>query len=40
MMPQCVRVQIFGVPGDYSFAINDAAEEITDLQWIGCANEV
>lgn len=32
--------QVFGVPGDYSFAVNDAVEEVTSLQWIGCANEV
>jgi len=32
--------KIFGVPGDYAFAINDAAELCPGLQWIACANEL
>jgi len=32
--------QIFGVPGDYAFSIDDAVEQVVGLQWIGCANEL
>lgn len=32
--------QIFGVPGDYSFAIDDAVEVVDELSWVGCANEL
>ena len=32
--------QIFGVPGDYSFAIDDAVEVVDGLNWVGCANEL
>lgn len=32
--------RIFGVPGDYAFAINDAAEEVPGLSWVACANEL
>ena len=32
--------KIFGVPGDYAFSIDDAVEEIDELDWIGCTNEL
>lgn len=32
--------RIFGVPGDYAFAIDDFAEKVPGLQWIACANEL
>jgi indolepyruvate decarboxylase len=32
--------RIFGVPGDYAFAINDAAEQVPGLKWVACANEL
>lgn len=32
--------RIFGVPGDYAFAIDDAAELVPGLSWVGCANEL
>ena len=32
--------RIFGVPGDYAFPINDAAETVPGLSWVGCANEL
>ena len=32
--------RIFGVPGDYAFAIDDAAEEVPGLSWVACANEL
>ena len=32
--------RIFGVPGDYAFSIDDAAERVTGLSWVGCANEL
>ena len=32
--------RIFGVPGDYAFPINDAAETLPGLSWVGCANEL
>ncbi|WP_176011858.1 alpha-keto acid decarboxylase family protein [Victivallis sp. Marseille-Q1083] len=31
---------IFGVPGDYAFAIDDAIENEPELRWIGCCNEL
>jgi indolepyruvate decarboxylase len=31
---------VFGVPGDFSFPINDAVEAETGMRWIGCANEL
>jgi indolepyruvate decarboxylase len=31
---------VFGVPGDYAFPINDAAEVLAGLTWVGCANEL
>lgn len=32
--------RIFGVPGDYAFAIDDAAEQVPGLKWVACANEL
>lgn len=32
--------QIFGVPGDYAFSIDDAAEQVPGLSWVACANEL
>lgn len=32
--------RLFGVPGDYAFPINDAAEVVPGLSWVGCANEL
>ena len=32
--------RIFGVPGDYAFSINDAAEQVPGLHWVACANEL
>ncbi|MFN7678340.1 MAG: alpha-keto acid decarboxylase family protein, partial [Cyanobacteriota bacterium] len=32
--------RIFGVPGDYAFPINDAADAMPGLIWVGCANEL
>lgn len=32
--------RIFGVPGDYAFSIDDAAEKVPGLSWVGCANEL
>ena len=32
--------RIFGVPGDYAFSIDDAAERVPGLSWVGCANEL
>ena len=32
--------RIFGVPGDYAFAIDDAAEQVPGLTWVACANEL
>ncbi|WP_027722014.1 alpha-keto acid decarboxylase family protein [Maridesulfovibrio zosterae] len=31
---------IFGVPGDYAFPVNDAICNDSDLKWIGCCNEL
>jgi indolepyruvate decarboxylase len=31
---------IFGVPGDYAFPINNAICEDKELRWIGCCNEL
>jgi indolepyruvate decarboxylase len=31
---------IFGVPGDYAFAVNDAICKDPDIKWIGCCNEL
>jgi indolepyruvate decarboxylase len=32
--------KIFGVPGDYAFAIDDAAENVPGLEWVLSANEL
>lgn len=32
--------KVFGVPGDYAFAIDDAIEVIDGLDWVVCANEL
>ncbi|MCA0302711.1 MAG: alpha-keto acid decarboxylase family protein [Proteobacteria bacterium] len=32
--------RVFGVPGDYAFAIDDAAEKVPGLSWVACANEL
>jgi indolepyruvate decarboxylase len=31
---------VFGVPGDYSFPINDAICKDASVQWVGCSNEL
>ena len=31
---------VFGVPGDYAFPVNDAICNSTQLRWIGCCNEL
>jgi len=31
---------IFGVPGDYAFPVNDAIVNEPDINWIGCTNEL
>jgi indolepyruvate decarboxylase len=31
---------IFGVPGDYAFSVNDAICNSRNLRWIGCCNEL
>lgn len=31
---------IFGVPGDYAFPVNDAICNSRDVRWIGCCNEL
>lgn len=31
---------VFGVPGDYSFPVNDAICNHPDIRWIGCSNEL
>lgn len=32
--------KVFGVPGDYSFPIDDAIEVCPTLDWVACANEL
>jgi len=32
--------KVFGVPGDYAFPVNDAAEVIDGLEWVASANEL
>jgi len=32
--------EVFGVPGDYSFPVNDAICNDNEMQWIGCCNEL
>src|SRR5271154_4040814 len=31
---------IFGVPGDYAFPVNDAICEFPGVRWVGCCNEL
>lgn len=31
---------VFGVPGDFAFPVNDAISNHPDMNWIGCANEL
>ena len=31
---------IFGVPGDFAFPINNAICDDNELRWIGCCNEL
>ena len=31
---------VFGVPGDYSFPVNDAICNDPNMRWIGCCNEL
>jgi indolepyruvate decarboxylase len=31
---------IFGVPGDYAFPINNAICDDKELRWVGCCNEL
>jgi len=31
---------VFGVPGDYAFPVNDAVFECDGMSWIGCCNEL
>jgi len=31
---------VFGVPGDYSFTINDAICDDREMRWVGCCNEL
>ena len=31
---------VFGVPGDYAFAVNDAICNDPDIRWVGCCNEL
>src|ERR1700735_4879599 len=31
---------VFGVPGDFSFPVNDAICEDPQIRWIGCCNEL
>ncbi len=33
-------VDVFGVPGDFSFALNDAVDNHPDMRWIGCCSEL
>ena len=32
--------RVFGLPGDYSFPIDDAIETTPGIQWVLCANEL
>ena len=32
--------KVFGVPGDYAFAVDDAVERVDTLGWVACANEL
>lgn len=32
--------KVFGVAGDYAFSVDDAVVNSTDLEWVGCCNEL
>lgn len=32
--------KVFGVPGDYAFPVDDAAEAAPGVEWVACANEL
>jgi indolepyruvate decarboxylase len=32
--------EVFGVPGDYSFPIDDAIVKFPTIEWVGCCNEL
>jgi indolepyruvate decarboxylase len=32
--------KVFGVAGDYAFPVDDAVVNSTDLEWVGCCNEL
>jgi len=32
--------KVFGVAGDYAFSVDDAVMNSTDLEWVGCCNEL
>lgn len=32
--------KIFGVPGDYAFAVEDAIVNFPGIEWVGCCNEL
>jgi indolepyruvate decarboxylase len=32
--------EVFGVPGDYAFAVQDAIVNFQGIEWIGCCNEL
>src|ERR1700749_882383 len=31
---------VFGVPGDFAFPVNDAISEDPNMRWVGCCNEL
>ena len=31
---------VFGVPGDFAFPVNDAVVNYPGINWIGCCNEL
>jgi len=31
---------VFGVPGDFAFALNDAVDNDPQMRWVGCCNEL
>jgi indolepyruvate decarboxylase len=32
--------EIFGVPGDYAFSVEDAIVKFPEIEWVGCCNEL
>jgi indolepyruvate decarboxylase len=32
--------EVFGVPGDFAFPINDAVVDFSGMEWVGCCNEL